>query len=86
VYPKGSFYYYFASKEQFGEELIKSYFREYLAALDELFLAEECSACERLLKYWQRWIATQSDACIDQECLLSSETLLSMVTINQNDF
>ena len=68
--PKGSFYYYFASKEQFGEELIKNYFREYLADLDELFQAGDRSAYERLLDYWQRWITTQSDACIEQKCLV----------------
>ena len=68
--PKGSFYYYFASKEQFGEEIIKNYFREYLAALDEPFLAEDRSAYERLLDYWQRWITTQSTTCVDQKCLV----------------
>ncbi len=68
--PKGSFYHYFASKEQFGEELIKNYFREYLVVLDTLFQVGERSAYERLLDYWQRWINTQSDVCVDQKCLV----------------
>jgi len=68
--PKGSFYYYFKSKDQFGEELIKSYFRNYLTALDELFKVGENTAYERLLSYWQRWLETQSDACADHKCLV----------------
>lgn len=68
--PKGSFYYYFTSKEQFGEELIKKYFREYLAALDQLFQAGNRTAYERLLDYWQRWLDTQTGACVDQKCLV----------------
>lgn len=68
--PKGSFYYYFKSKEQFGEEIIKSYFREYLAVLETIFQPRETSAYNRLMEYWQRWIETQSDSCIDQKCLV----------------
>ncbi len=68
--PKGSFYYYFKSKEQFGEELIRSYFREYLAALDTILELRAGSAYNRLMEYWQRWVATQSDSCVDQKCLV----------------
>jgi TetR/AcrR family transcriptional repressor of nem operon len=68
--PKGSFYYYFKSKEQFGEEIIRSYFREYLVALEDIFQPRESSAYNRLMEYWQRWIETQSDECVDQKCLV----------------
>jgi TetR/AcrR family transcriptional repressor of nem operon len=68
--PKGSFYYYFKSKEQFGEEIISSYFREYLVALEGIFQPRGGSAYDRLLEYWQRWIDTQTDACVDQKCLV----------------
>ncbi|MGB3223762.1 MAG: TetR/AcrR family transcriptional regulator [Desulforhopalus sp.] len=68
--PKGSFYYYFKSKEQFGEEIITSYFSEYLVALDNIFQPLESSAYNRLMEYWQRWIETQSDSCVDQKCLV----------------
>jgi TetR/AcrR family transcriptional repressor of nem operon len=68
--PKGSFYYYFKSKEQFGEELIKNYFSEYLVALENIFQSRESSAYNRLMEYWQRWIETQSDSCVDQKCLV----------------
>ena len=68
--PKGSFYYYFKSKEQFGEEIINNYFREYLVALDDIFQLRGSSAYNRLMEYWQRWIETQSDSCVDQKCLV----------------
>lgn len=68
--PKGSFYYYFKSKEQFGEEIITSYFGGYLVALEEIFQPQGNSAYARLLEYWQRWIDTQSDECVDQKCLV----------------
>ena len=68
--PKGSFYYYFKSKEQFGEEIISNYFREYLVALENIFQLRGESAYKRLMEYWQRWIETQSDSCVDQKCLV----------------
>ncbi|MFS4518200.1 TetR/AcrR family transcriptional regulator, partial [Delftia tsuruhatensis] len=34
--PKGSFYYYFKSKEEFGQALLQEYFDEYLAKIDAL--------------------------------------------------
>lgn len=68
--PKGSFYYYFKSKEQFGEEIINNYFREYLVALENIFQLRGSSAYNRLMEYWQRWIETQSDSCVDQKCLV----------------
>lgn len=68
--PKGSFYYYFKSKEQFGEEIIRSYFSEYLVALENIFQPRGSSAYNRLMEYWQHWIETQSDSCVDQKCLV----------------
>ena len=68
--PKGSFYHYFKSKEQFGEEIIACYFKEYLTALEEIFHPQRGPAFNRLLDYWQRWIDTQSDSCVDHKCLV----------------
>ncbi|MEU0335637.1 TetR/AcrR family transcriptional regulator [Streptomyces sp. NPDC006193] len=62
--PKGSFYYYFTSKDAFGEALLKSYFDEYLADMDRILAAPDRSAAERLMDYWQLWRETQSiDEC-----------------------
>lgn len=68
--PKGSFYHYFASKEQYGQALLQEYFDHYLADLDELFAAEAASGHERLMRYWQRWKGKQLDACAEQKCLV----------------
>lgn len=68
--PKGSFYHYFKSKEQFGEEIINSYFKGYLSSIDELFESRHGSGLERLMSYWLRWQTTQSDCSIDQKCLV----------------
>ncbi|MFF5568318.1 TetR/AcrR family transcriptional regulator [Streptomyces sp. NPDC012623] len=62
--PKGSFYHYFASKDAFGEALLKSYFDEYLADTDRILGRPGQSAAERLTAYWQAWRETQSfDEC-----------------------
>lgn len=37
--PKGSFYHYFKSKEQFGQALLEDFFSTYLARIDTLFEA-----------------------------------------------
>ncbi len=68
--PKGSFYYYFKSKEQFGKEIITSYFKVYLAGLESILQPRGVSAYDRMLEYWQRWIDTQTDVCVDQRCLV----------------
>ncbi|WOT04943.1 TetR/AcrR family transcriptional regulator [Shewanella youngdeokensis] len=68
--PKGSFYHYFKSKEQFGEEVILSYFKDYLRNIDCLFEPNNDTGAERLMRYWLRWQATQHDACIDNKCLV----------------
>jgi len=62
--PKGSFYHYFASKDAFGEAMMKSYFQEYLADMDRVLGQRDVSAAERLMAYWQQWYETQSlDEC-----------------------
>lgn len=69
--PKGSFYHYFESKEQYGQALLEDYFANYLASIDELLQADAASAHERLMRYWQRWLDKQcAAACLDQKCLV----------------
>lgn len=53
--PKGSFYHYFKSKEQFGEALLEDYFDFYLAELDQLFIQPNLSGRQQLMSYWQEW-------------------------------
>lgn len=68
--PKGSFYHYFKSKEQFGEALIADYFENYRQQLDSLFISNGDNGYQRLMRYWHGWLSTQSDICNMQKCLV----------------
>ncbi|MGL6013564.1 MAG: TetR/AcrR family transcriptional regulator [Shewanella oncorhynchi] len=68
--PKGSFYHYFKSKEQFGEALITDYFEKYQLDLDALFNDSTLTGHQRLMQYWQQWLHVQADGCVDQKCLV----------------
>jgi len=69
--PKGSFYHYFESKEAFGVALLERYFRRYLAELDGLLgTADESSAVSGLMRYWQRWVDTQTGHDLQSRCLV----------------
>lgn len=68
--PKGSFYHYFESKEQYGQALLEDYFAGYLDDFDTLMAGEAVSGRERLMRYWQRWLDRQCDDCSEQKCLV----------------
>lgn len=68
--PKGSFYHYFESKEQYGQALLQENFDRYLTDLDQLFAASALTGKERLMAYWQRWLDKQLDGCAEQKCLV----------------
>ncbi|MCH4597611.1 TetR/AcrR family transcriptional regulator, partial [Achromobacter xylosoxidans] len=55
--PKGSFYHYFKSKEEFGQALLEQYFSDYLATVDTLLMGS-APAAQRLLSYFQYWAQT----------------------------
>jgi TetR/AcrR family transcriptional repressor of nem operon len=68
--PKGSFYYYFESKEQFGEALLEAYFLDYLQRVEVLLKPDGTPARARLMRYWQRWIEVQGQESQAQQCLV----------------
>ncbi len=68
--PKGSFYHYFKSKEQFGQALLDAYFDDYLGRIQAQFARPDLSARERLLRYWQQWRQTQCGQGADDKCLV----------------
>ncbi|KWR87618.1 TetR/AcrR family transcriptional regulator [Cupriavidus sp. IDO] len=68
--PKGSFYHYFGSKEQYGCALIEQYVQDYLASMDRLFHVDGRPARERLMTYWQRWRDTQCTDGAGDKCLV----------------
>ncbi len=67
--PKGSFYHYFRSKDEFGQALLEEYFQEYLSRVD-VQMAKEGSGAERLLSYLRYWAETQALDHTDQKCLV----------------
>ncbi|EFE95339.1 transcriptional regulator, TetR family [Serratia odorifera DSM 4582] len=67
--PKGSFYYYFKSKEDFGQALLEEYFREYLATIDRL-LSATGTGRDRLLGYFRYWSDTQGTDLPEGKCLV----------------
>jgi len=68
--PKGSFYHYFASKDAFGEAMMKSYFDEYFATMDGIVAHAENSSAEHLLRYWQYFYDTQAKDDCQGGCLV----------------
>ncbi len=68
--PKGSFYYYFESKEQFGEALLEDYFSGYLRALEVRLAADGRPARDRLLGYFRHWQATHEQGPCQGQCLV----------------
>ena len=66
--PKGSFYHYFKSKEQFGQSLLEEYFQNYLVDMDQRFATDE-PAREQLMGYWHKWLESYCEPCDAQTCL-----------------
>src|SRR3546814_521693 len=67
--PKGSFYYYFKSKEEFGQALLEEYFSAYLTTVDTMLTADG-SAVERLMRYFRYWAHTQGSDLPGGKCLV----------------
>jgi TetR/AcrR family transcriptional repressor of nem operon len=62
--PKGSFYHYFSSKDAFGEAVLKHYYEQYLADMDQILADPELDWAQRVLAYFDSWRLTQSlDDC-----------------------
>ena len=67
--PKGSFYYYFASKEAFGKDLLEHYFQKDLQQIDKFLSEPGRPARERLIAYWRFFRANQEHDSPDGKCL-----------------
>lgn len=68
--PKGSFYHWFQSKEQFGEALIERHFEGYLQLVDASLSAISLTAPQRLLAFFSQWHASQSGSDPQLRCLV----------------
>jgi TetR/AcrR family transcriptional repressor of nem operon len=67
--PKGSFYYYFKSKDAFGEALLQHYFEEYLSHMDRIFSKANLTMGQRLMNYWEYWLESQASFDCQGKCL-----------------
>ena len=67
--PKGSFYYYFKSKDAFGEALLQQYFDGYLADMDDILESPDKAYAERLMSYWLHWQNVQESFDCQGKCL-----------------
>lgn len=67
--PKGSFYYYFGSKEDFGVAMLERYFEDYDAGVVNLFNDTRITARERLLRYFMAWIDLHERSACEVTCL-----------------
>lgn len=68
--PKGSFYHYFESKEQYGQAMLEAYFDAYLTRFDDLLQLPGLTGRDRLIRYWQERLQSQASACDEQKCLV----------------
>ncbi|HAS8247713.1 TPA: TetR/AcrR family transcriptional regulator [Vibrio vulnificus] len=68
--PKGSFYHYFKSKEQFGQALIEDYFLQYLARLETHFNQRNDSGFDNLVSYFSRCLSIENGVCNANRCLV----------------
>lgn len=68
--PKGSFYHYFASKEQFGQAVLEHYFEQYLAEVNGLLNDNALSPVDRVLEYFARWQQQYTGQEPVQTCLV----------------
>ena len=67
--PKGSFYHYFRSKEEFGEALLQEYFANYLSTIDGL-LAGRNTGAGQLMAYFDYWVESQCSHGSNDKCLV----------------
>jgi TetR/AcrR family transcriptional repressor of nem operon len=71
--PKGSFYHYFTSKEQFGVELIRHYVSEATAFKRKMLLTEQLSdnAYERIVTFCNGAVARSAECSCQAGCLIT---------------
>ena len=67
--PKGSFYYYFASKEAFGKDLLEHYFKKDLLQIDAALSEPGRTARDRLIAYWRIFRENQEHHDPNGKCL-----------------
>lgn len=70
--PKGSFYYYFQSKEDFGLQIINYFDERYVAELDRVLNDETLTPLERMQKYVSDSIEKAQARKCSRGCLIAT--------------
>ncbi len=70
--PKGSFYYYFESKEDFGLAIIEDFVNEYQRKLTASLGNRQLSPLERLTQYFELGIAEMETSHCTSGCLIGN--------------
>jgi TetR/AcrR family transcriptional repressor of nem operon len=92
--PKGSFYHYFPSKEDFGVAMLERYFSAYREKMQSLSESREFNAAEQLLHYFSEWKKLAESSSCQKLCLAVklaaevsdlSEPMRAALAIGMND-
>lgn len=70
--PKGSFYYYFASKEDFGLAIIDEFAIDYADKIAQFLTNENSSPLQRIRDYLENGLATIRDNKCKRGCLIGT--------------
>ncbi len=70
--PKGSFYYYFASKEEFGLAIVEDFANEYRGKINVFFGDKRYSPLTRLRNYFEFKIADMEACSCADGCLIGN--------------
>ena len=80
--PKGSFYYYFQSKEDFGLNIINYFDERYVSQLDQILNDKSMTPLDRMYKYVADTITKAQERHCSRGCLLAN---LSQEMADQNE-
>jgi len=69
--PKGSFYHYFKSKEDFGAELLKSYLDEHEAFIRQSLTRDTVDPLERIMSFMEKGCSRLKGNQCRQSCLIA---------------
>lgn len=81
--PKGSFYHYFESKEDFALQVVEQYHKENRAALEALILDDSLSAYQQLKTFFQANVDHFGDIGYCQGCLMANLSQ-EIADVNEN--
>lgn len=70
--PKGSFYYYFASKEQFGLAVIDQFAADYARRLETFLENDRVSPLQRIRDYLEDGVAIMEESACTAGCLIGN--------------